>query len=164
MALPQQKSNVWRVLEAASGTHMLAAVLQVAVGEGGDATSSTLTDADIAQLLQQHFNISPASFLAAATQPPPHASTAGAVNGSSSSKAARPAGSAAQQQQGAKGASKPSKAGSSGATKSHKAAGYESVEAFVGVMSKLLDMERQAEVEAAQEATSLCSTSAAQVG
>jgi hypothetical protein len=37
------------------------------------------------------------------------------------------------------------------------------VEAFVGVMGRLLDMEREAEVAAAQEATSLTSTAAAQV-
>lgn len=41
---------------------------------------------------------------------------------------------------------------------------YASVDVFVAHMSKLLDMEREAEVAAAQEATSLCSTEAAQVG
>jgi hypothetical protein len=107
-----------------------------------------LSDDAIAQLLQEHLSISPAAFLTAAQQQPAHAS-----NSSSGSKTA-------QQR-----TTKQPRAGGSGTKEGGAAvAGYASVEAFVGVMTKLLDMEREAEVAAAQEATSQCSTTAAQVG
>jgi hypothetical protein len=125
-----------------------ACVLQVTTGDGAqDTAAAALSDDVIAQLLQQHLNISPAAFLNAAKKQPPH------TNSSTAS-------SQGPRQQG-KGPSKHSKTGSSGPKA--QVAGYASVEAFVGVMGKLLDMERDAEVSAAQEATSLCSTSAAQV-
>jgi len=121
--------------------------MQVSVGDDGSASAQELSDGDIAQLLQQHLGICPAAFLAAANKQPTRAA----------------GGSAGTQQQGSKapGASKAHKPSVGQA--SAKIAGYESVESFVGVMGKLLDMEREAEVAAAQEATSLCSTTAAQV-
>lgn len=121
--------------------------VQVSIGDGSSASAQELSDGDIAQLLQEHLGLCPAAFLAVANKQPTRA-------------AGGPAGT---QQQGSKAA---------GASKTHrpsvgqaaaKIAGYESVESFVGVMGKLLDMEREAEVAAAQEATSLCSTTAAQV-
>lgn len=128
------------------------ACLQVDLGGGeslGDnSAAAPLSDDAIAQLLQQHLSISPAAFLQAAQQQPPH-------TGSTGSKG--------PQQHTAKGPAKQPRAGGSG-PKQGQVAGYASVEAFVGVMAKLLDMEREAEVAAAQEATSQCSTTAAQVG
>ena len=120
---------------------------QVSIGSQGD---SPLSDNDIAQLLQLHLNISPAAFLQAASKQPQHSSST------------HPAGQKPQKGNSAA-SGKPSSAAGSGGPHGQQQAVYESVEAFVGVMGKLLDLERQAEVAAAQEATSLCSTAAAQV-
>jgi hypothetical protein len=127
-----------------------ASVLQVTIGDDAEhpaAAAAALTDDAIAELLQQHLSISPAAFRDAATKQPPQ------FNGSKAS-------SQGPKQQG-QGPNKHLKTGSSGPKA--QVAEYASVEAFVGVMGKLLDMERDAEVSAAQEATSLCSMSAAQV-
>lgn len=129
------------------------ACLQVDLGGGesvGDASAAApLSDEAIAQLLQEHLSISPAAFLQAAQQQPPHTSSSGFKG--------------AQQHTAKKGPAKQPRRGGSG-PKQGQVAAYASVEAFVGVMTKLLDMEREAEVAAAQEATSQCSTTAAQVG
>lgn len=129
----------------------LVTCLQVSVGaeNGAESAAEGLSDEAIAQLVEQHLKISPAAFIRAARQQPPrsNSSNAGGVQGS--------------KPQAGKGNSKQPKPGSNGPK--GQIAGYESVEAFVGVMGKLLDMEREAEVAAAQEATSLCSTTAAQV-
>jgi hypothetical protein len=127
-----------------------ASVLQVTIGDDAEhpaAAAAALTDDAIAELLQQHLSTSPAAFRDAATKQPPQ------FNGSNAS-------SQGPKQQG-QGPNKHLKTGSSGPKA--QVAEYASVEAFVGVMGKLLDMERDAEVSAAQEATSLCSMSAAQV-
>jgi hypothetical protein len=101
-----------------------------------------MSDDDIAQHIQQHLGISPAAFLAAATQQPPRSAPGPTGASKARSKQAQSA---------------------SGSGPKAQVAAYESVEAFVGVMGKLLGMERDAEVAAATEATSLCSTTAAQV-
>jgi len=108
------------------------------------------TDECISQLLHEHFQIDPMAFLQAAQL------------SSSSKQQANPS---SRQQ------SSPSKP--NGTCKAAADAGdaygvgavkqYTSVDSFVEEMSKLLDLERQAEVERAQEATNICSTSTAQV-
>ncbi|KAF8070908.1 Ighmbp2 [Scenedesmus sp. PABB004] len=100
-----------------------------------------LADERIAALLQQHLGLEPAAFLAAAAaaQPPP----------------ARGA-----KQPGGGGRKQPAGAPQPGPVP--QAAQYESVASFVATMGRLLDMERQAEVDAAHEAAALCSTARAQ--
>ncbi|KAF6264977.1 P-loop containing nucleoside triphosphate hydrolase protein [Scenedesmus sp. NREL 46B-D3] len=71
-----------------------------------------------------------------------------------------------QQPGGSNSSSGPSARSKAAGSKAAAAAGnsvrYASVDAFVSQMSKLLDMEREAEVAAAQEAATQCSTAAAQ--
>eukprot|EP00775_Hariotina_reticulata_P006215 gene6215-6451_t len=121
-------------------------------GMEGSSTSSTAqswTDEVIAQLLYTHFHIDQPALLQAAER--------------------------SSQKQQAKASSKQptprngtSKAGAAPAAADADTYGlaavkqYTSVGSFVGEMSKLLDLERQAEVERAQEATNICSTSTAQ--
>lgn len=113
-----------------------------------DNSTGPLSDEAIGDLLQQHLGMP--AFLTAAKQQPPRSASISTNSGPKQHSNA--AGRASKQP------------GSAGARpKAGQAAAYESVEAFVGVMGKLLDMEREAEVAAAQEATSLCSTTAAQV-
>lgn len=119
--------------------------MQVAAAAGSD---GTLSDELIAQLLQQHFSIPPSAYLTAVQQPPSNSSSSKASASSSSSKLSKARAST----------------GLGNGTKAGSAKSYESVDTFVSEMSKLLELEKQAEVEAAQEATSLCSTEAAQVG
>jgi hypothetical protein len=99
--------------------------------------AAELSDEAIAALLQQHLQLQPDLYLSAAKQTHHKAAAKQQATSSSSKPAASKA------------------AGSS--------VRYESVDAFVSQMSKLLDMEREAEVVAAQEAATLCSTAAAQV-
>lgn len=125
---------------------------QVCVADGSQDAAAPLSDDAIAQLLQQHLGIGSDTFLTAAKQQPPRSST------TSNGQAKQQSSTARSSQQ-----AKPGRAGPKGGAPSGHVAAYESVEAFVGVMGRLLDMEREAEVAAAQEATSLTSTAAAQV-
>lgn len=102
--------------------------------------TGTMSDEQLAQLLQQYFSMQPSAFLAAAQQPPNISKSSKPTKGSSRSGKAAPA------------------------VQGNSTRQYESVDSFVSEMSKLLELEKQAEVAAAQEATSLCSTEAAQVG
>eukprot|EP00878_Enallax_costatus_P011993 GHUV01012521.1.p1 GENE.GHUV01012521.1~~GHUV01012521.1.p1 ORF type:complete len:728 (+),score=288.54 GHUV01012521.1:305-2488(+) len=101
-----------------------------------------LTDEQIAQVLQQHFGIETTAYLAAAQQQPANSSST--RKGTASNSKDKPKASAAQ---------------ANGPSTSKQ---YESVDAFVSQMGKLLELEKQAEVEAALEATTLCSTETAQ--
>jgi hypothetical protein len=107
--------------------------------------AAELTDEAIAALLQQHLQLQPDLYLSAAQQTHHKAST----------KQQTPSGSSSSKPAASKAAGSKAAAGSG--------VHYESVDAFVSQMSKLLDMEREAEVAAAQEAATLCSTAAAQV-
>jgi hypothetical protein len=107
--------------------------------------AAELSDDALAALLQQHLQLDPTFYLSAAQQTHQKATTS-----SSNSKP-----SARSKTTGSKAATAAAAAGSS--------VRYESVDAFVSQMSKLLDMEREAEVAAAQEAATQCSTAVAQV-
>uniref|UniRef100_A0A383VHI7 DNA helicase n=1 Tax=Tetradesmus obliquus TaxID=3088 RepID=A0A383VHI7_TETOB len=105
-----------------------------------DIAAAELSDEAIAALLQQHLQLQPDLYLSAAQQPRPN-TTASSSNGKPPAR---------------------SKAASGKAAAAGSSVRYESVDAFVAQMSRLLDMERQAEVAAAQEAATQCSTAAAQ--
>jgi hypothetical protein len=106
--------------------------------------AAELSDEEIAALLQQHLQLQPNLYFSAA-QPTHHKASTKQQTLSSSKPPASKAG------------------GSKAAAAAGSSVRYESVDAFVSQMSKLLDMEREAEVAAAQEAATLCSTAAAQV-
>lgn len=106
-----------------------------------DIAAAELSDEAIAALLQQHLQLQPDLYLSAAQQPRPN-TTASSSNGKPPAR---------------------SKAASGKAAAAGSSVRYKSVDAFVAQMSRLLDMERQAEVAAAQEAATQCSTAAAQV-